>query len=114
MRINTNEQRVLIDVDLTLIEPNTNGLGLLNYLTLNYYGKPLEFCPLIPHIDLLKSYKQRGYEVIVHSANGWQWAKEVVEKLGLTEFVDEVATKPLKYVDDKPADTWMHRVYLGE
>lgn len=103
---------VVIDVDDTLIEDIFN--HKINDMTMefNYYGQLALSSPIHSHIDLLKSYRARGYEITVWSANGWQWAKEVVEKLKLTEYVDIVATKPVKYVDDKPADSWMSRVYL--
>jgi beta-phosphoglucomutase-like phosphatase (HAD superfamily) len=112
MRVNTNENRVLIDVDKTLITnietESLNG----DDVKLNYYGQTVYVKTIDKHIDLLKSYKARGYEVIVNSANGFLWAKEVVTKLKLTQYVDEVATKPSKYVDDKDANTWMQRVYI--
>lgn len=115
MRINTNESRVVIDVDGTLIcrfDSEQHALG--QSILMNYYGNPEIKVPMNENINLLKAQKARGYEVIVHSANGFAWAKEVVEKLGLQEYVDEVATKPLKYMDDLPADEWMQRVFIPE
>lgn len=111
MRINKNELRVTIDVDDTLIAYKYNP-ELEVVLSCDYYGTPVKVTPMNGNIDLLKSYKKRGYEVIVHSANGFAWADEVVNKLGLKEYVDEAATKPIKYVDDKPADQWMQQVYI--
>lgn len=112
MRINKNEMRVLIDVDKTLIRPATKSDDL--FILFNYYNIHQPHVPMHNNIMLLKAQKARGYEVIVHSANGWQWAQEVVEKLQLTDHVDEVATKPLKYIDDKPADEWMQQVFVPE
>lgn len=120
MKINKNELRVPIDVDGTLIDrlptdidPNSIK-NMFVTVDLNYYGKPVVKRIMKENIELLKSYKKRGYEVIVHSANGWKWCQEVVEKLGLTEFVDEVATKPMKYVDNEPADSWCQQVFIPE
>lgn len=117
MRINTNENRVMIDVDKTLVSDIiTKGNVSIggNLIQLNYYGQPVYVQPIERHIDLLRAYKARGYEVIVNSANGYLWAKEVVTKLNLMEYVDEVATKPSKYVDDKDANSWMQRVFIDE
>jgi hypothetical protein len=116
MRIRTSELPVVIDVDKTLIgdisaDPK---LDVFPFVGFDYYGNRVYAKRIIEHIDLLKSYKARGYEVTVWSANGYKWAKEVVEKLELTEFVDEVASKPLKYVDDKDANSWMARVFINE
>ena len=108
MRVNKNENRILVDVDKTLITPDRNGWAF------NYYGTSVYHSIMENNVLLLKAQKARGYEVIVHSANGWAWAKEVVEVLKLEDYVDEVATKPLKYLDDKPADEWMARIFVEE
>jgi predicted phosphatase len=116
MRIRTSELPVVIDVDETLINKvcEHSFIGVDNVLKLNYYGRIVYTTAIERHVDLLKSYKQRGYEVTVWSANGYQWAKEVITKLDLLAYVDEVASKPLKYVDDKDANDWMARVFINE
>ena len=117
MRINSNEMRVFFDVDGTLVEIQPDmriDEAVDKKFLFNYYGETVICFHIDSHIALLKSYKKRGYEVVVWSANGVQWAYEVVTKLGLEKFVDEVATKPLKYVDDKSADSWMQRVFIGD
>lgn len=112
MRINTNENRILVDVDKTLITPTQ--YHLKNGIEFNYYGTTVYHKKLYNNISLMKAQKARGYEVIVHSANGWKWAEEVIKVLKLEEYVDEVATKPLKYIDDLPADQWMTRIFIEE
>jgi predicted phosphatase len=102
---------VVIDVDETLITKFSTVKGDKE-LTLRYYGETVYANPINRHIRLLKSYKKRGYEVTVWSANGYLWAKQVVEVLDLYQFVDIVASKPLKYVDDKDANTFMQRVFI--
>lgn len=112
MKINKNELRILVDIDKTLITPcpASNDYAM----SFDYYGALVYHKAMRNNILLLKAQKARGYEVIVHSANGWAWAKEVVRVLGLETFVDEIATKPLKYMDDKPADEWMARIFVEE
>lgn len=111
MQISTNELRVVIDVDKTLVS-DIKTTPSQDTIELNYYDQKVWVERIDKHIDLLKSYKARGYEVTVHSANGYRWAHEVVKKLELTPYVDRVETKPSKYVDDKDANTWMQRVYI--
>lgn len=112
MVIRKSELPVVIDVDETLIKDPKSDNDLT--LSFDYYGVFTTKVPIQRHIDLLKSYKARGYEVTVWSANGYQWAEEVVRVLRLETYVDHVATKPTKYVDDKDANTWMQKVFIHE
>lgn len=69
--------------------------------------------PFEKHISLLKKHKGRGYCVIVWSAGGVMWAASVIKTLGLEQYVDFIMTKPLKFVDDLPADKILgERIYL--
>lgn len=103
MKINKNEMIVGVDVDETLVMHHPEDYENIKLVKLNYYGHPKEFGIHQDHIELIKAYKKRGFYVRVHSANGVQWAKEVVIKLGLEDFVDDVETKMAKFVDDKDA-----------
>lgn len=110
-----NEDVVWIDVDDTLVmwpdNPFQPGEGLLQF---DQYNQTVWLKPNEKNIKLLKNYYERGYFVIVHSANGYNWASEVVTKLLLRSCVNMVFTKPMKYVDDLPAEEWMQRVYINE
>lgn len=117
MNIVTNESIILVDIDGTLIEdynppkvlttmsdgntismylPTTNN----GYLELDYYGKQVYKKPITEHIDFVRSLKKRGYYVIVHSGNGYLWAKQVVGALDMNDCVDMVMTKACKHLDD--------------
>lgn len=112
MKVIRAEHPVAIDVDETLVrDPRP---GDLDVIDLNYYGVATKKVPIQRHIDLLKSYKSRGYFVEVWSANGFAWAEEVITKLKLDAYVDLIKTKPEKYVDDKLSDNWMQRVFIDE
>ena len=54
------------------------------------------------HTNQLKLHKTWGNGVVVWSRSGHDWAKTVVEKLNLTQYVDLVIAKPMYYYDDKP------------
>lgn len=131
MNIVTNESIILVDVDNTLIEdciipkmiyaksdgeevylsiPTTED----RYLELDYYGKQVYKKPITEHIDFVRSLKKRGYYVIVHSGNGYLWAKQVVGALDMNDCVDMVMTKACKHLDDDADPTHVigPRIYL--
>lgn len=91
------ECRVSFDVDETLVKMVDEKLVVHN-----------------KHVEALKLHWYRGHHVRVHSAGGGPWAKYVVKKLELEDFVHEIVAKDYWYVDDKPADEWMDRYYLAE
>lgn len=125
MNIITDESVVFVDVDNTLIEdapviynPHSHAtpvaINPTTTLVLDYYGKQVQKTPIQVHVDFVRSLKQRGYYVIVHSGNGYLWAKQVVTALGLVDCVDMVMTKACKHIDDDPDPTHIigPRVYL--
>ena len=116
MITNKSELNVGIDVDLTLIgEHQSNNHAKGDYLyKFDYYGKVVYAERIDRHIDLLVAYKKRGYHVTVWSANGWQWAEQVINRLDLSEYVDVVMTKPCRYVDDSDWHSFCHRVFIPE
>lgn len=72
---------------------------------------------VVPHqrnIDLLKRNHGQGHTIVVWSAGGVFWAHNVVQALGLQEYVSLIICKPSVYVDDKPMESWgLNRVYLN-
>jgi len=58
-------------------------------------------------VDALKVYKKNGHNIVVWSAGGCNWAREVVYALGLRELVDVIVDKPTLIFDDLSADEWM-------
>ncbi len=107
MIVTRSEKLVYVDVDETLIMRSSTGIKL------DYYGMEWTISPIMENINFMISLKERGYYVIVHSANGWLHAKKVIELLYLVDFVDEIKSKPIKYVDDKPVEEWFGpRIYF--
>lgn len=107
-RITTSENLCYFDVDETLINWSEQGTR-----SADFYGTKKRFWSHTNHIEFLKSLKKRGYYIIVHSGNGWRWAKNVIEALELNDFVDEIKSKPSKVIDDKEYSNWMpSRIFL--
>lgn len=116
MKLIDNEQVFAFDIDKTLISARRAHKAKDDIGILNPYTKEIVYCkPHIGHIDLLKEMFGRGRFIIVWSAAGVQWAKAVVEALGVSEFADVIMTKPIGYVDDKKVEEWMsNRIFLDE
>lgn len=58
---------------------------------------------VLPHhknIELLKRLKAQGYGIVVWSAAGNDWARTVIQMLGIEPFVDICMSKPELAVDD--------------
>lgn len=115
MKINEAEAIVVCDVDNTLVKRG-GGARDSDIIIKSPYSKVSHWYERHEdHIELLRTYKARGFYVIVWSANGVQHAASVVKALGLNDgTVDEVQTKPIKHVDDKsnPVHVVGSRVFI--
>lgn len=116
MKILESETVVMVDVDDTLVmwaegyrQP---GEGKVRFV--DPYDQAVQYLtPHHKHIELIQKYKGRGFKIIVWSAGGYEWAKSVITTLGMQESVDMVMSKPIKYMDDLPAEEILGtRVYL--
>jgi FMN phosphatase YigB (HAD superfamily) len=113
MKFIDNELVVMFDCDDTLVMHNDQGNLLIEDPYNTYTFIDVERHER--HIKLLKDFKGRGYTVVVWSAAGAKWAMKVVEALKLEDYVDLVISKPLKYVDDLPAEKILgSRIYLSQ
>lgn len=65
------------------------------------------------HIDDLKKLKDQGYGIVVWSAGGAWWAREVVRVLQLKDYVDLTMAKPSRCYDDLEMNQALgDRIYL--
>lgn len=112
MKVIETNNMVCFDVDDTLVMWDIPESHEHEAITFDSFGYPTRVLPHLKHIELLKQFKVRGHYVVVWSQGGWEWAKAVVEKLGLEGHVDMVASKPRWIVDDLPANAWTSRSYL--
>lgn len=116
IRVNENEQIYGFDVDNTLVSVRRTKYQAGDIKVINPYTKlPVYVRPHMGHVDLLKEMHGRGRYIRVHSAAGVQWAKVIVEALGLQNYVHDVETKMVGYVDDMPVESWLrNHIYLKE
>lgn len=117
MKLIKNENVVGCDVDDTLViwskDHKKPGKGKMLFID-PYTKEKLYLTPHNPHIRLLKQYKGRGFAIVVHSAAGYMWVEEVVNRLKLDDIVDLGMAKFCKHMDDKVdvVDIIGARVYL--
>lgn len=105
MQILTNDLSCPVDVDRTLVTIG-HPEGELTYM-----GRKIKVHK--GNIQALLNHKARGHLVIVWSDGGWEWARDVVEWLGIENYVDLCMSKPKWYIDDKDANDWaMERYYI--
>lgn len=115
MKVTENEMVVYVDIDGTLVNKGDHVATNYHGTKVDYYGFTHEIHPLWSNIEFMKTLKARGWYIVVHSHNGWKYAKNVVEALELQDYVDEVKSKPFKYLDDVPCEKWMGtRINLEE
>lgn len=111
MEVIENEFLVAYDVDDTLVmyDEEFDRVAFLD----PYSKETIFLSPNKKHIDLLKKHKAQGMAVMVWSAGGAKWAKSVIDTLELSEYVDIILTKPVKFVDDlQAAEILGQRIYL--
>lgn len=113
MKVAKNDNLICFDTDDTLvtfkkiegIEPIFIGSGEFKQAVY----------PISEHVQAIKNSKTRGHYVVVWSQGGHEWAQQVVEALGLTEFVDLVMSKPAWIYDDLDPSEWMPKpFYYGK
>ena len=112
MKVTKSENIIYCDVDETLCFTESESKATLE---IDYYGQNRFIRPHTRNVNFLKSLHKRGFHIIVHSHNGWRWALNVIVALNLQNYVDEVKSKSVWYIDDKPVEEWFGpRVFLQE
>lgn len=103
------EPLVCFDVDDTLVSWECYGQvksGMLEFVDPED-GQSLWLETIPENIEAMKAHKLRGHTVVVWSAGGAMWAKEVTHKLGLSKYVDAYMSKPNWYYDDLPSSEFL-------
>ena len=61
----------------------------------------------VNHVEAIRDFSARGHAIVVWSAGGSEWSRQVVEALGLSEHVFACLSKPTWYFDDVAAERFM-------
>jgi len=102
MRIEKNNNPTPFDVDDTLVVwPKDFRIYKPGRIAFMYGNEEVYLEEHSYHAMFLKHCYNRGDLVIVWSANGYAWAENVVQTLGLQSHVHIIMTKPVRHVDDK-------------
>jgi len=105
-----NFQAILaVDVDSTLVSFNKKPGSVEMELERN--GQILKVYSNPAVVRAMRQFYFRGHGVIVHSAGKPQWAKYVVEKLGICDCVHAIMGKFDWAIDDQPANEWGPKVF---
>lgn len=106
MNIIKYENVVHCDVDDTILKWSDVTVPGPEKLSIEFAGKTVYLTPHTYHVDLLKMYRERGYYIVVWSANGYGHAARAVQALGLEYLVSgdhgHIQGKPAKHMDDSP------------
>lgn len=111
----------LFDVDGTLIvNPTDSDLPNSHYVSIKdpIGGPDIRMRVNKAMVRLLKEESYRGAYIVVWSRSGHAWARNVIDILGLKEYVSGEAgvimDKALVYFDDLPVTEWLKdRVFIG-
>jgi hypothetical protein len=105
--LHMNYKTVMVDVDKTLVY-DTLGMPVgPTSIEVIYTNGPITVTPHAANIELVRIFYKLGYEVIVWSKTGEDWARLIVEAVGLQKEVSLCLTKPLYYFDDEDCGKWM-------
>lgn len=115
-KIVKNENVVFFDIDDTLILYPKDGEDIVDpdyKVFIDFTGNKFLAKPALNHIKLIKYYYRRGFYCIVWSGNGYKHARNILQQLKILKYVDQIMTKPARYVDDVECSQWMgKRIYL--
>lgn len=63
--------------------------------------------PILANLELLKQKHSEGYQIILWSQCGADYAESAAKSLNIEHLVTLFMTKPTEYCDDLPASAWM-------
>ena len=115
MRVIANDRTIPFDVDGTLII-HTKDMPFDDMLKVVDPVDPGSFVYVqVNHamVRLLKEEIHKRSNVVVWSKGGYEWARNVLEALGITDRCITDMAKPVAYCDDLPVTDWMtDRIFI--
>ena len=111
MLVLNDRPTIFVDVDETLVSFDTTVEGhslLLPNGSTVYVNQNV--------LDKIEEFHNREHQIVVWSAGGANWAKTIVETLGIEYMVLAVMSKPAWFFDDQPALNFMpeaNRIHMN-
>lgn len=103
-----SDKTVFFDVDDTLVKWGCSAEEMEKEgLIFENYGTNEVLVPHKVHIEQMKKHRSRGHRIVVWSAGGWEWSREVVRVLKLEKYVDVIMSKPAWIYDDLPSSAFI-------
>ena len=102
---------VPVDIDDTVVMWDKSEYPENDYITINVYGEDAVLVPNKKNINLIRKLHKLGYRFIFWSRTGEKWARAIATRLNLLDMAVGTMGKPFFYMDDKPADDWMERLW---
>lgn len=99
---------IFCDVDDTLIQWNSSKyFDKTKAINLQFMNYEVEVSPNDSNIEAVKTFYERGYEIVVWSATGKEWAEIVTKAIGLENHIDYCLSKPDFYIDNLNVEKFM-------
>lgn len=103
-----NSDRVVtVDCDDSLILWNISDYPDLPHILVNGPRGQVTLALHTKNINLVKKLYKLGYEIVIWSASGADWAETIGRAVGLDEAASLYMSKPRYYVDDLPSTAFM-------
>lgn len=106
MKVLKSHKVITVDCDDTLVMWDLSKYPELERIELDCYG-PVMLALNQKNINLVRKLSKLGYEIIVWSQTGYDWAQAVGKATGLDDIVSLYMTKPRYYVDDLESKIWI-------
>lgn len=107
MKIIPNQKVIMVDCDETLILWSIANAPKEKLITLSINELSAAVLPHQKNINLFIKLAKMNYSMCVWSRTGFDWAEAIVKALNLEQYTTLCLSKPLFYLDDAPAESWM-------
>ncbi len=114
MRTIASEQLICCDIDYTLLMWGSRNKGSRSVRFKDPYEGTIKLVQVHEaNLKIVIDRLSRGATILVWSASGHKWATAALAALGVSHRNIIIASKPIAYIDDKPASAWMgEQVFL--
>lgn len=111
-RVLASHKIITVDTDDTLVLWDASKYPTLTPVDVTFAGVTSHLCIHQKNINLIRKLAKLGYEIVIWSQTGYDWAQAVSKAIGIDDIVSLYMTKPRYHVDDLPSTAWMgERIY---